>query len=99
VGEPYYLGKDGEVIVVPLVDVSFGMGTALGNKNGHQEAGGGAMGAKLSPAAVIVIVNGTVQLVNVKNQDSVNKLIDMIPGVLSKLNIGSLFPDKEKEEL
>jgi uncharacterized spore protein YtfJ len=100
IGDPYYLGKEGEVIIVPLVDVAFGMGTGLANKSdsGASEAGGGAMGAKLTPAAVVVIVNGTVQLVNVKNQDSVGKLIDMIPGVLSKLNMDSLFSGNKKTE-
>jgi uncharacterized spore protein YtfJ len=99
VGEPY---KIGDVILVPLVDVCFGMGAGLGARTNEAdkegEAGGGAMGAKLSPAAVIVIVNGTVQLVNVKNHDSVNKLIDMIPGVLSKFNLDSLFNKSKKTE-
>jgi uncharacterized spore protein YtfJ len=96
IGEPIQFG---DVILVPLIDVSFGMGAGLGSKT--VEAGGGAMGAKLTPAAVVVIVNGTVQLVNVKNQDSVNKLIDLIPGVLSKFNIDSLFNKKTEtpEEL
>jgi uncharacterized spore protein YtfJ len=93
VGEPIQFG---DVILVPLVDVSFGMGAGLGNKTVDIEAGagGGAMGAKLTPAAVVVIVNGTVQLVNVKNQDSVNKLIDLIPGVLSKFNLDTMFSKK-----
>jgi uncharacterized spore protein YtfJ len=95
VGEPYQVG---DVILVPLVDVSFGMGAGLGGKSDASEAGGSAMGAKLSPSAIVVIVNGTVQLVNVKNQYSVNKLIDMIPGVLSKLNLDSLFDKFNKPE-
>jgi uncharacterized spore protein YtfJ len=97
VGEPCQFG---DVILVPLVDVSFGMGAGLGafgEKEKNQDAGGGIMGAKLTPAAVVVIVGGTVQLVNVKNQDSVNKLIDMIPGVLSKFNLDSVFPSKKTE--
>ena len=98
VGEPVYLG---DVIIIPLVDVSFGMGTGLGgggaDKEGDNGIGGGAMGAKITPAAVVVVMNGTVQLVNVKNQESVNKLIDMIPGVLSKLNLVSFFSKKDKK--
>jgi len=102
VGEPIYIG---DVIIVPLVDVSFGMGAGIGgggqddvNKKDVGGGGGGAIGAKMTPAAVVVIMNGTVQLVNVKNQESVNKLIDMIPGVLSKLNIGSFFDKKNKKD-
>jgi hypothetical protein len=38
-------------------------------------------------------------LVNVKSQDSVNKLIDLIPGVLSKFNLDAIFkkPDDSEE--
>jgi uncharacterized spore protein YtfJ len=99
IGEPSHFG---DVILVPLVDVSFGMGAGLAASSGESkkdgEAGGSVMGAKLTPAAVVVIVNGTVQLVNVKSQDSVNKLIDMIPGVLSKLNLDSVFSNSKKPE-
>ncbi|MCL2198398.1 MAG: sporulation protein [Defluviitaleaceae bacterium] len=98
VGEAVHFG---DTIIVPLVDVTFGMGTGLADtpsddKNPAKGAGGGALGAKMSPSAVIVIVNGTVQLVNVKSQESVNKLIDMVPGILSKLNLGSFFDKKDK---
>jgi len=95
VGEPVHIG---DVILIPLVDVSFGVGAGVNestdDKKGN-ETGGGGLGAKLSPAAVVVIVNGTVQLVNVKNQESVNKMIDMIPGILSKFNFGSIFSKKD----
>jgi len=86
----------GDVIIIPLVDVSFGMGTgmsAIGTEK-DKDVGGGALGAKMTPSAVVVISNGTVQLVNVKNQESMGKLIDMVPGILSKLNLGSLFGKK-----
>ena len=101
VGEPVHIG---EVILVPLVDVSLGMGTAMianteedAGKKGGKDGGGGALGAKMTPSAVVVINGGTVQLVNIKNQESVNKVLDMIPGILSKLNLGSLFKKKEEE--
>ena len=79
--------KIGEVTLVPLVDVSVGVG-AGGAENG---AGGGALGAKITPSAVLAISNGSVQLVNIKNQDAVSKLIDMAPGIAAKLNFGSGF--------
>ena len=98
VGEPVQFG---DVILVPLVDVTFGVGAGLNESaddKKNRDVGGGALGAKLTPAAVIVIINGTVQLVNVKNQESVNKLIDMVPGLLSKVNWTSLFSKKDKQE-
>ena len=79
--------KIGEVTLVPLVDVSVGVG-AGGAENG---AGGGALGAKITPSAVLAISNGSVQLVNIKNQDAVSKLIDMAPGIAAKLNFSSGF--------
>jgi len=101
VGEPVHIG---DVILIPLVDVSLGMGTAMvanteeveGSKGGR-DGGGGAFGAKMTPSAVVVVSGGTVQLVNIKNQESVNKVLDMIPGILSKFNLDSFFKKKEPE--
>ena len=94
VGEPSHIG---DVIIVPLIDVTFGLGVGGGGASpDSSNGGGGGLGAKITPSAVLVITNGNVQLVNVKNQDSVNKLIDMIPGVLSKFNFGPLSKSNEK---
>ena len=95
VGEAVHIG---DVILVPLVDVVVGIATGISSKSSDNENGGGGLGAKISPSAVIVIVNGTVQLVNVKNQESVGKLIDMVPGILSKLGLGSLFDKKDEKQ-
>lgn len=73
----------GDTIILPLVDVTFGVGagaSASDKKNG----GGGGFSAKMSPSAVLVIKNGTTKLVNIKNQDMVTKVIDMIPGIVDK---------------
>ncbi len=96
IGEPVNIG---DVIIVPLVDVVFGVGAGLSDKENSDKAandsGGGGLGARITPSAVLVVVNGTVQLVNVKGQDSVNKLIDMVPGILSKFNLDGIF-NKDK---
>jgi uncharacterized spore protein YtfJ len=101
----------GNAVILPLVEVTFGVGAggafddrAKGEKeaksDGKKEAtlnggSGGGLGARLSPSAVVVIINDSVQLINLKNQDSVSKLLDMAPGVLQKL--GSIFNKKDKE--
>ena len=97
VGDPVHIG---DVIMIPLVDVSLGMGTAMvaNTQEGARDGGGGALGAKMTPSAMVVVTNGTVQLVNLKNQESTNKLLDMVPGLLSKLDLGSLFKKKDAEE-
>ena len=73
----------GDTIILPLVDVSFGVGagaTAADKKNG----GGGGFTAKMSPSAVLVIKNGSTKLVNIKNQDTVTKVLDLIPDIVDK---------------
>ena len=44
------------------------------------------------PSAVLVISNGTTKLVNVKNQDGITKVLDMVPDFVNK------FTSKEGKE-
>ncbi len=82
----------GDTIILPLVDVSFGVGAGAGNNNQKGTASGaGGLGGKMTPSAVLVIKNGTTRLVNVKNQDTVTKIIDMIPDLVDK------FTSKKEE--
>ena len=72
-----------DTIILPLVDVSFGLGAGYfnGDKKGR---GTGGMGGKITPRAVLVIKNGTTKLVNIKNQDTITKLLDMVPDMVDK---------------
>lgn len=94
VGEPITFGN---TIIVPLIDVSFGVGASSSDsrvdKNG-KSLGVGGLGAKVTPSAVLVVNDGNVQMVSTSDQNSINKLIDMAPGLVSKLN----FFNKDKEE-
>ena len=74
-----------DTIIVPLVDVSFGVGAGAFSGDTKNNAGGG-LGAKLSPSAVLVIQDGHTKLVNVKNQDTVTKIIDMVPDMVDKIS-------------
>lgn len=84
IGEP---SQFGDTIIIPLVDISFGLGagSSAANEKGIVSGGGGGS-AKVQPIAILVINNGNVQLVNVRESDGVNKLIDMVPGILSKFD-------------
>lgn len=96
----------GDVIILPLVDVSFGVGAgaSLGDKKNN---GGGGLGGKMSPNAVLVIKDGNAKLVNIKNQDTLTKVLDMVPDLVEKLKkkdsdmptdeevVEVAFPDKE----
>ena len=76
-----------DTIILPLVDVSFAVGAGAfnGDKSGEKkEKGAGGLGGRMTPSAVLVIQNGTTRLVNIKNQDTITKLLDMVPDVLDR---------------
>lgn len=93
VGEPVTVN---DTIILPLVDVSFGVAAGAGNGADKNKAAGG-MGGKMSPSAVLVIHDGITRLVNVKNQDTVSKIIDMVPDIIEKFRKkDDKDPDVEK---
>lgn len=77
VGEPTRID---DTIIVPLVDVTFGMGA------GGSKGAGGGIGGKVSPSAVLVIREGHARVVNIKNQDAITKIIDLVPDLLERKN-------------
>ncbi len=74
-----------DTIILPLVDVSFGIGAGAfsGDK---KEKGMGGIGGKMSPSSVIVIQGGKTRLVNIKNQDTVTKILDMVPDIVDRFS-------------
>jgi uncharacterized spore protein YtfJ len=75
----------GDTIILPLVDVTFGVGAGAGNNDQKGSASGaGGLGGKMTPSAVLVIKDSSVKLVNIKNQDTVTKILDMIPDLVDK---------------
>ena len=44
------------------------------------------MGGKVSPNAIIVIKDGNTRLLSVKNQDSITKILDMVPEVIHRIS-------------
>ena len=55
--------------------------------------GAGGIGGKMTPCAVLVIQNDKTRLVNIKNQDTMTKILDMIPDVVDK------FGSKKEETM
>ncbi len=80
----------GDTIILPLVDVSFGVAAGAFSKE-KSNNGAGGMGGKINPSAVLVIQNGTTKLVNVKNQDGITKVLDMVPDFVDR------FVNKDKD--
>lgn len=101
-----------DTIIIPLVDVSFGIGagSACGSgRDAKKNSGAGGMSGKMSPTAVLLIKNGQTKLVNIKNQDGVTKILDMIPDLVDKFTtrkdeemmsdeeaVDAAFPDEAK---
>jgi len=84
VGEPIHVDN---TIILPLVDVSFGLGASAqeGKKaDNNSSLGAGGLGAKISPSAILVITDGHARLVNIKNQDSLTKIIDLVPDLMDR---------------
>lgn len=75
--------KVDDTIILPLVDVTFGVGAGA-SKSDKKNGGVGGMSGKMTPSAVLVIKNGQTKLVNIKNQDTVTKILDMIPDLVER---------------
>lgn len=88
VGDAVHIG---DTILLPLVDVSFGVAAGAFTQD-KKNNGAGGMGGKITPSAVLVIQNGTTKLVNIKNQDGLTKVLDMVPEFVNK------FTGKKEEK-
>lgn len=86
VGDAVHIG---DTIILPMVDVSFGVAAGAFTED-KKNNGAGGMGGKIMPSAVLVIQNGSTKLVNIKNQDGITKILDMVPEFVNK------FTSKEK---
>lgn len=108
VGSPTQIG---DTIIVPLVDVSFGFAAGAGaNDTKTSASAAGGLGGKMSPSAVLVIKDGVTKMVNVKNQDTVTKVLDMLPELVDKFTKkdegmtdrdirNTAFPEEEATEV
>ncbi len=91
IGDPI-TAPDG-TLIVPVSKLSFGIGgggsqfSAKSKDGEHLFAGGIGSGASVEAEAFLVINNSNVRLIPVKAaQSSVDKVIDLMPGVIDKVN-------------
>lgn len=82
IGEPTTIG---DTIILPLVDVTFGVAAGVFTEKDSKNNGGGGLGGKMTPSAILVIQNGQSKLINIKNQDSITKILDMVPELIDKV--------------
>ncbi|MBR2257332.1 MAG: GerW family sporulation protein [Blautia sp.] len=95
VGEPIHVG---DTIIIPLADVSFGMGAGAFAAEENKESDGGGAGGKMSPCAVLIISNGTTKVVSIKNQDGITKVLDLVPDLVNKFSAWRADGAEEPEE-
>ena len=86
---------DDGTIILPLVDVTFGVAAGAFSEKEKKDNGAGGMGGKIQPSAVLVIRNGETKLVNVKNQDGLTKVLDMVPDFVDKFTASK---DKDSQD-
>ena len=86
VGDPIKIGDN---IILPLSEVSFGIGAGAYDGNVKSNGGGGGMGGKMSTSALLVIgKDGSTKLVNVKSSDAVSKIMEMVPDLINRFTKG-----------
>lgn len=89
---------DDGTIILPLIDVSFGVAAGAFSQEAKKNNGAGGMSGKITPSSVLVMKDGSARLVNVKNQDTVTKLLDMVPDLVNRFTKGGPEADEKIKE-
>lgn len=86
IGDPIVIG---EVTLVPIVNITFGLGTGGAEKKDAKDQGGGGVGAgtgaRITPAAVIVIKGDEVSMLPISGRGSLENIVGMAPEIIGKL--------------
>lgn len=91
---------DENTTIIPLVDVTCGMAAGSFAQSAKTNGGGG-LSAKMTPSAILVIQNGMTKLVNIKHQDAMTKILDMVPDLIDKFTHKKedMISDEEAKEV
>lgn len=92
VGKP--IKSDG-ITIIPLVDVTFGVGFGFNGKTAEDVQGGG-IGGSMSPNSLLIIENGTTKLVSIKDSNSITALI---PQIMDRLDFDFIKKDGNQQNL
>ena len=88
IGEPIQVG---DTTLIPIIDVSIGVGLGGGDgvdeKGNKGNGGGGGVGAKGSPTAVIAIQRDRIEMMPIRKQAGLEKLVEMVPDILARINL------------
>ncbi|HHY16791.1 MAG TPA: sporulation protein [Firmicutes bacterium] len=96
-GEPVIAGK---VTLIPIQTVSFGFASGGGQGTTEKDAGGGSGsggGASLRPMAIVAVKDdGDVQVYTFEGRGIMDKVVEKLPEVVSKINLVKFKKDKDK---
>ena len=97
VGEPITVN---DTIIIPLVDVHFGMGAgSMASDAKKKDSAGGGIGCDMDPGAVLVIRGDVVKVIPVESHQSpFMKLIDMVPDIMDRFTKGDPMEDEKVAE-
>jgi uncharacterized spore protein YtfJ len=88
----------GDIKIIPLIDITYGLGSTYAKGKGDEtkegDLGSAGSGGKMSTSAIIVIKGDNVEVLPVKKSASFEKLVDMIPEAVDKIQ----KKEKDKEE-
>ena len=87
IGDPIDMG---EVKLLPLLEITAGMAGGSFAAEAKQR-GAAAMTAKITPVAMLLVQGKVVRLINIKNQDAITKLVDMIPDAVDKITGSRIY--------
>ncbi len=98
IGEPIVVEN---ATIIPISKVSYGFASGGGEYPDKKEkeaplfGGGSGAGVTISPVAFLTVIEGKVNILRVEpSNNSLDRVIDMIPGAVEK--IGATFKKKEK---
>lgn len=84
VGDPVVINEN--TFVLPLMDVSVGVGAGANvNEKSNRNLGGGGLGAKFAPTAVLVVQDGNARIINIKEQDKLIHMIESAPDTVNRV--------------
>ena len=93
VGNPITVNN---TVILPLMDVQIGVGAGAYAAKSNGTAGG--MGAKMTPTALLLLQDGAARIIRITNQDTVGKVIDMVPEVIDRIKAGKVKADPEVDK-
>jgi uncharacterized spore protein YtfJ len=99
IGEPIIMEG---LTMIPALTISFGMCNGGGNGTDAGGSGGtgtgGGMGAKVFPTAMIVVKDGNVEILPISKGHAFEKLIEMVPELMDKVDVTMKKAKGEKVE-